>query len=154
MATNPATRSPATSGRWGIEDQEPPTPWRESGTPILNSLLEHVPSGDAQPWVAGLELALHGIGGIEDRSRRHYTVLGDGYYSNQIGGCRTLTANERSVRSRHEVVQIQTDPEVTRPASGQLPDPGGGIKAGPRAGRTMKPSRGASTSWWWTAMRK
>ncbi|MCY3811467.1 MAG: hypothetical protein OXH15_06705 [Gammaproteobacteria bacterium] len=75
-------------------------PWRTAGTPILNALLDHVPSAtDRRPWQAGHVLHIQALGGLVSKERRRYTILGHGEYYNQIGGCRTLAADSQTLET-------------------------------------------------------
>ena len=78
--------------------------WRPAGMPILNALLQHVPSAaDRPPWRPGLALDLHGQGGLVGKDRRHYTIVGHGEYANHVGGSRTLAANNQGIRTTKEL---------------------------------------------------
>ena len=112
-----ANHSPAW---WDFETETPPASWRESETPILTGLIEHVPgSTDLRPWQAGYELHIQGLGGVVSKERRRYTILGHGTYSNHIGGCRSLIANRQDIQSSREIQtsigRIQDGPDIDIP---------------------------------------
>ena len=78
--------------------------WRPTGTPILNALLEHVPGEtDRRPWQPGVELNVHGQGGLVSEDRRRFTIIGHGEYTNHVGGCRTLAANRQGIRTTKQL---------------------------------------------------
>lgn len=100
MTTQQPAQDDATQGANG----SPPAPWRPEGTPILNALLDHVPSAtDKRPWQAGHGLHIQGIGGLVSKERRRFTILGHGDYANQIGGCRTLVASSQTIETTKEI---------------------------------------------------
>ena len=78
--------------------------WRPAGTPMLNALLTHVPGEtDRRPWQPGMELNVHGQGGLVSNDRRRYTIIGHGEYANHVGGCRTLAANKQGIRTTKQL---------------------------------------------------
>jgi len=88
------------------EDNGPGTrpSWRPAGTPILNALLQHVPDAtDRRPWQQGVELSIHGQGGLVSKDKRRYTIVGHGEYANHVGGSRTVAANTQDVRTTKQV---------------------------------------------------
>ena len=77
-----------------------PHHWRPEGKTILEGLLEQVPKELARrPWRPGLELHIQGVGGFVGKERRHYTILGHGSYTNYIGGCRTLSVENQTLKT-------------------------------------------------------
>ena len=101
-------------------EPDAPEPWRSEGKPILNGLMEHVPTAtDRRPWQAGHELHIQGLGGLVSKERRRFTILGHGEYSNHIGGCRKLVADTQSIRTlKHLTVSIgkgEDPPDVDVP---------------------------------------
>ena len=78
--------------------------WRPTGTAMLNALLEHVPGEtDRRPWQPGVELNVHGQGGLASRDRRRFTIIGHGEYANHVGGCRTLASNRQGIRTTKDL---------------------------------------------------
>ena len=78
--------------------------WRPAGMPMLNALLEHVPGEtDRRPWQPGMELNVHGQGGLVSKDRRRFTIIGHGEYANHVGGCRTLAANKQGIRTTKQL---------------------------------------------------
>ena len=112
-ATAPETRTDPAAW-WDFESETPPESWRPAGTPILNGLMNYVPTGtDQRPWVPGHELWIKGQGGIVSKDRRQYTILGHGEYANHIGGCRKLVANAQRITAGGELhTQIQQADDV------------------------------------------
>ena len=101
MATD-STNDP--NARWRLEEEPPEAAWRAAGKPILNALMEHVPTAtDRRPWVPGYELRIQGQGRLVSKEQRRYTIVGHGQYSNHIGGCRTLTAGTQSIRTTEHI---------------------------------------------------
>ena len=83
---------------WSFEGADPGASWRTANTPILDSLIEKVPGSDKnRPWVAGHALQIRGFGGLVNKERRHYTILGNGEYTSYVAGSRTLVAREQTV---------------------------------------------------------
>ena len=108
----PATTSASDAdGWWGLESDPPAASWKEADSPHLKS-LKRVPSmhdsPESPPWKPGYELNIRGFGGLVNKERRRYTLVGhEGSYSNEIRGNRTVTADYHSTRVRgHRSVRI------------------------------------------------
>lgn len=139
MSEDAAAKDTSNVGEWWRFGDDPAatTSWRPAGMSILDGLLDVVPNPDAadvadsdaedgqsgedggevappRPWLAGHELHIQGCGGLVSKERRHYTIVGNGVYSNTIGGCRTLTADSQTIYT--------TDDLVTNIAKGDIAD--------------------------------
>ena len=66
------------------------------------------PSGQSvHLWQPGYELSIQGLGGVINREKRKYTIVGHGWYANHVGGHRTLTAGSQDNRcGERQTVQI------------------------------------------------
>lgn len=116
----PDSQTTSQPGRWW--DFDPPASsdsWRQPGKPLLKALIDHVPAkADSTPaytpvWQPGHEMHLNGQGGIVNKERRHYTIVGHGYYANRIGGCRTLAAGTQSIETEgHLGVTVAPQPDA------------------------------------------
>ena len=96
-----ATRDRAENSWWTLDSESPAPSWRPDGSSILDGLIESVPAGgERRPWSGWYELQISGLGGLVNKERRHYTVLGDGEYVSQVNGRRNVTATSQTTSTQ------------------------------------------------------
>lgn len=106
-----ATPESADHSWWTLDSEAPAQSWRPDGTSILDGLIEGVPAGrKPRPWSGWYELQISGLGGLVNKERRHYTVLGDGEYVSQVNGRRSLTATSQTTSTQgNRTIEIAND---------------------------------------------
>ena len=94
--TDAETAEAEAEAKWWDNDAiTPGDSWKDSDRSHLENLINvpglNADAGDPVPWVGKGELQLRGVGGIESRERRAYTLVGrGGVYGSHVEGNRTL----------------------------------------------------------------
>ena len=94
-AETAAAEAEAEAKWWDNDAITPGDSWKDSDRSHLENLINvpglNADAGDPVPWVGKGELQLRGVGGIESRERRAYTLVGrGGVYGSHVEGNRTL----------------------------------------------------------------
>ena len=110
---------------WESDAITPGDSWKDSDRSHLENLINvpelNADAGDPVPWMKKGRMELRGVGGIESRERRAYTLVGrGGVYGSHVEGNRTLNTVYRESKvggARTETIEHTDELEVTGNAS-------------------------------------